>query len=129
MAENLALQDKFAPFLGAEVVSREDKRATVKLTVKPEFLNGVKTAHGGLIFSLADYAFALAANSSGEDGVAIAANVQFTKPAFENDVLEATVEESSRSRRVGVYIGTVRNQKKEMIAQFQSTAYFKHPKT
>lgn len=127
MNENIAKQDYFARDLGAEIIKAGNYSAEVRLKIRPEFLNGMKSVNGGVMFSLADYAFALAANSGNEDGVAVNCNIQFIKPGFEDDVLEASVEEVSRSRRLGIYTGLVRNQKKEILACFQATAYFKKP--
>ncbi|MDD5669669.1 MAG: hotdog fold thioesterase [Candidatus Omnitrophica bacterium] len=128
MNENIAGQDHFARYLGMEIIETGNYSAGVRLKIRPEFLNGMKVVNGGVMFSLVDYAFALAANSGSEDGVAVNCNIQFIKPGFEGDVLEANVEEVSRSRKLGIYTGQVRNQKKEIIACFQATAYFKKPK-
>ncbi|MDD9893311.1 MAG: PaaI family thioesterase, partial [Gammaproteobacteria bacterium] len=63
MSEFIA-KDSFATLLGIEVISAENGNAVAEMTIKPEHHNGHGTVHGGVIFSLADIAFAAASNSN-----------------------------------------------------------------
>jgi acyl-CoA thioesterase len=128
MDNNVAHNDKFASLLGAELLESQDNRAKVKLKITKNFLNGLDKLHGGVIFSLADYAFAFAANSSGETGVAINANINYLKSAEAGDEIVAEVKLVSRSKRLGTYAGTVVNQRAELIANFNAMAYYINPK-
>jgi len=128
MPDNFAMKDQFAKHLGAKILEVQEGYAKVQLKIQKHFLNGVDTTHGGVLFSLADYAFALAANTSGEIGVAINASIQFIKPAFEGDEVIAETKMISRSKRLGTFSGTIVNQKKETLAHFSAMAYFKAPK-
>lgn len=128
MEDNVAKKDQFSKHLEFEIVQVSSGYAQVKTKVKPYFLNGVEIVHGGVIFSLADYAFALASNTTNETGVAINAHIQFIKPACLGDELQAESKMISRSRRLGTFLGCVMNQKKDILAQFQAMAYFKNPK-
>lgn len=125
MAENLALKDQFAKLLNARVIEVKEGYARTALIVRREFLNGADLAHGGVIFSLADYAFALAANAGGGMGLGINADIHFIKSAQAGEEIFAEVKEVSRSRRLGTYHGSITNSKGEILAQFQSMAYFK----
>jgi acyl-CoA thioesterase len=127
MMDNVARQDQFAKHLKAEIIEVTPGYAKVKMAVQEYFLNGVKTVHGGVLFSLADFAFALASNTSGETGVAINVNIQFMKAAFLGDELVAEARLMSRSKRLGSFIGEVVNQDQKKIAQFQAMAFFKDP--
>ncbi len=127
MQDNIAKKDQFAKHIQAEIIEIQPGFAKVKLKVQKHFLNGVETVHGGVIFSLADYAFALASNTSAEIGVAINVNIQFTKAAFLGDELTAESRMISRSQRLGAFSGCVMNQKQEILAQFNAMAYFKNP--
>ena len=126
--ENPAYKDKLAKFLGAEIVEVKGSYAKVKLKVTENFLNGVDLAHGGAMFSLADFAFALAANSTGETGLAIQANINYIKAGKLGDDLFAEIREDSRSRRLGNYSGKIYNQHQETLAHFSAIAYYKNPK-
>lgn len=125
---NPAYNDKLAKHLGAEIIEVKDAYAKVKLKITENFLNGVDLAHGGVMFSLADFAFALAANTTGETGLAIQANINYIKPGKLDDELFAEVKEDSRSRRLGNYSGKIYNQHQEILAHFSSIAYYKNPK-
>ncbi|MDD4956298.1 MAG: hotdog fold thioesterase [Candidatus Omnitrophica bacterium] len=124
-ADNSALRDKFAEHLAIEVISVREGYAKVRLKVRPHHLNGAEMAHGGLIFSLSDYAFALAANAGEDSGLAISSNIHFIKAARLDDELYAEAELVSRSRRLGTYRMNVVDKDGVLMATSQSMAYFK----
>ena len=68
------------------------------MTVRPDMVNGHDIAHGGLVFALADTAFACACNSHGPVTVAAGAEIVFVAPARLGDVLEAEAVERTRVR-------------------------------
>ena len=110
--------DTAARGLGAELLSAGDGAAVVRMTVGPAMLNGHGSVHGGVVFLLADTAFACACNSHGPVTVAAAADITFVAPAREGDVLVATAQERVRYGRSGVYDVTVRRGD-EVIAEFR----------
>jgi acyl-CoA thioesterase len=63
------------------------------MTLRSDMLNGHRTAHGGMIFALADSAFAYACNSRNEATVAQQASILFLAPAKQGDVLVAEARE------------------------------------
>ena len=68
--------DHFATGCGIELVSAAPGHAIARMQVETRHHNAVGTAQGGAIFTLADFAFAVASNSHGT--VALAANVSIT---------------------------------------------------
>ena len=86
-------------------------RATVTMRIRPDMVNGHGICHGGLIFALADSAFAFACNSYGDNTVAAGAAIEFLLPAREGDVLRAVASERWRAGRAGIYEIEVRNQR------------------
>ena len=70
-------------------------------------INGHGMAHGGIVFTLADTAFACACNSYGPVTVAAGADIAFAAPVKEGDVLTASARERSRFGRSGIYDVTV----------------------
>jgi acyl-CoA thioesterase len=86
-------------------------------------VNGHRICHGGLVFTLADSAFAFACNSHGESTVAAAASIDFLAPAREGDELHAVASELWRTRRNGIYEITVTNQRGERIAFFRGRSH------
>ena len=111
--------DRASKNLGMRLVEATDGRAVVEMVVGPLMLNGYDIAHGGLLFTLADTAFACACNVDG-GGVTVAsgADVTFVAPAHEGDVLVATAEERVVFGRSGVYDVTVRRGE-EIVAEFR----------
>src|ERR1700730_3811957 len=69
-AEALFARDTASRMLGIRVVDVKPGYGCVTMTVRPDMVNGHRTCHGGLIFSLADSAFAVSCNSYNETTVA-----------------------------------------------------------
>jgi acyl-CoA thioesterase len=95
--------DRAAQALGITVEAIAPGSATCRMVVRDDMLNGHGTCHGGLLFTLADTAFAYACNAGNRATVALNAQVTFIAPAQAGDVLTATAREQSRGGRTGVY--------------------------
>lgn len=100
--------DQASQGLGMELVEVAPGRATLRMTVRDDMVNGHDIGHGGFTFALADSAFAFACNSYNRSTVAAGAEIRFLAPVRLGDVLEATAVERSREGRDGVYDVTVR---------------------
>ncbi len=120
----LAPRDRFASQLGAQLMAAEVGRVVLRLGVVGEHLNCYGFCHGGVIFGLADSAFALASNAQGEVAVAIDAHITFSTAVREGEVLVATATELSRTRRTGSYrIEVVREGDGALVSHFTGTVY------
>lgn len=117
--------DEFAKTNGISIVDVSEGYGVTVMTVEKRHLNGVRSVQGGAVFTLADLAFALASNSRGNVSVGLNNYINYLKPAFEGDVLTAEAKEVSRGRTIGTYEVKITNQKAELIAVFQGTAYIK----
>ena len=115
-------KDAFAKKLGIELVEVEPGRAKVRMRVGPEHRNSVGMVHGGVIFTAADYAFAVACNSHGTVAVAINVSVSFLRPA-KGEVLEAEAAEVSKSRTLGTYDVKVSDGEGRLVSVFRGMAY------
>ena len=74
--------DRFARFLGVSFDSVEDGHAILSLDLKEEYQNGWKSAQGGVVYTLADLAFAAATNTDEENlTVTTTANINYIRPA------------------------------------------------
>lgn len=111
--------DACSRWLGMQLEAVGPGYARLSMTVRPEFLNGHRTCHGGLIFTLADSAFAFACNSHNHNTVAAGCSVEFLRPAQGGDVLTAEATEQVLSGRHGVYDVRVSNQNDEVVAMFR----------
>src|SRR4051812_40717016 len=101
-------RDEASRGLGIELIDQGQGRAVTRMTVREDMLNGHAMAHGGLIFTLADTAFACACNSFGPVTVASSADIVFVAPARGGDVLVAEAVLRTRFGRAGLYGVTVR---------------------
>ncbi len=120
--------DPFAAFLEMETEEIREGYARISMGVKREMLNFHGTANGGVIFSLADAAFAVASNSYGQTSVGINMNISFMAAGFEGDRLTAVAEEETKNPRLGLYRIKVFNQKEELIAAADGIVYRKKEK-
>jgi len=105
--------------LGIELEELGADRARVRMVVAEWMSNGHGICHGGLVFTLADTAFALACNSGDDTAVAAACDVVFVAPARSGDVLVAEAEARTRFGRRGIYYVTVRRDDGTVIAEFR----------
>ena len=63
--------DRFATRAGAELVEMSEGHAVVEMRLTPDHWNALDSVQGGAIFTLADFAFAIAATSYGTAAVAV----------------------------------------------------------
>jgi acyl-CoA thioesterase len=109
--------------LGMRVLEAGPGRAKVAMAVTAHMVNGHATCHGGLIFALADSAFAFACNSYNQNTLAAAASIDYLAPARLDDTLTAEAREVWRARRSGIYEVTVSNQHGERVALFRGRSH------
>jgi acyl-CoA thioesterase len=119
--------DQFAARCGIELLEAANGRARAKMTLQPHHWNGLGTAQGGAIFTLADFTFAAASNSHGTVAVAINVNITFMKAAT-TGTLWAEAREIAKNFKIGTYAVEVKDDLGELIAQFQGLAYRKQDK-
>ncbi len=111
--------DQATKALGMELLEATPGGARVSMRVRTDMVNGHRICHGGLIFALADSAFAFACNSHGDNTVAAAATIDFLASAHLGDELTASARELWRSGRSGLYEVDVTNQQGKRVALFR----------
>jgi acyl-CoA thioesterase len=125
--KNFFKNDRFADYVGIELLECSPGSAKAKMDVEEHHLNGVNIAHGAAIFALADLAFAVASNSHGNVAVAINANISFLK-AVSSGTLIAEAKELSRNPKLASYTVRITDSNDELIAIFQGMVYRKKDK-
>jgi len=118
-AEAMWANDDASKWVGMELVDIKEATATLSLIVQQQHCNGHGNCHGGIIFSLADSAFAFACNSRNQATVAQHNSITYLAPARLNDRLIAKATETSLIGRTGIYDVEVTNQNGEKIADFR----------
>src|SRR5256885_13738607 len=81
VAQHLLSREGTGPAWGIEIEEARESYARIAMTVRADMLNGHAIAHGGMIFALADTAFAYACNSRNVSTVAQAASIGFLAQA------------------------------------------------
>ncbi len=119
VAQALYTVDKTSQALGIRIIEVRPGHARLSMVVREDMVNGHRICHGGMVFTLADSAFAFACNSYNENTVAATASIDFLAPSRLGDELTATATEVWRSRRNGIYEVTVTNQDGARVALFR----------
>lgn len=117
-------RDQFAARNGIELVEVAPGYAKVRMAVQPHHWNGIGSTHGGALFTLGDFAFAVACNSHGTVAVAISANISFMK-ATSKGTLTGEAREVSKNHRLGTYLVEIKDETGDLVALFQGLAYRK----
>jgi acyl-CoA thioesterase len=123
VAGEMFARDSASQSLGMQVKEVRPGYARLTLIVRPDMLNGHAICHGGVIFSLADSAFAFACNSHNQNTVASGCSIDFLAPAKAGDELSAEAVERALLGRIGVYDVTVTNSEGRTIALFRGRSY------
>lgn len=118
VADAMLAREGTGPAWGIAIEEAREGYARVSMRVRADMLNGHGIAHGGMIFALADTAFAYACNSRNESTVAQQASIAFLAPANAGEILVAEAQESARVGRSGSYRVSVRTDSGRTIAEF-----------
>ena len=116
VGQGMFRRDCAAQALGIELIETRSGFARMTMKVRPDMVNGHDICHGGLIFTLADTAFAYACNSGNKSTVAQSCVVTFIAAARTGDVLTATAIERNRTQRTGLTDIDVTDQSGKLIA-------------
>lgn len=116
--------DLFARHTGIELVDVGPGRAQVSMKIEPFHFNAAGTVHGGAIFTLADFAFAVASNSHGTLAMGINTSVSFVKAALKGTLYAEATEQSS-GPKLASYSVMVTDDAGDVVAVFQGMVYRK----
>ena len=123
----LTAEEPVLDWYGLAIEEAHDGFAVVTLTVAAEHVNGNRMTHGGVVFAVADQAFAMAANTLLRYAATADASIQFLASTRAGDVLTATarttfcderravidVEVIADERTIAVFRGTARAVRRE----------------
>ena len=119
VARTMLAAEGTGPAWGIEIEEASEGYARIRMRLRADMLNGHRIAHGGMVFALADTAFAYACNSRNLRTVAAHASIVFLDSAREGELLTAEAREEALAGRSGVYNATVRGEDGRTIATFQ----------
>ena len=114
--------DYFRKLLGIEVNEIKDGYVRMSLKITQKHLNAVGFTHGGVLFALADCAFAEAVNFGEKKAVAIQVSINYLRPTLEGDVLTAEARTVSDGKTLALCSVAVKKDDKD-VALFSGLAY------
>lgn len=123
LAQYMLNQDEFSKWMNIKLIEVREKYCLIEMPVKKEMINGLKTVHGGVTFSLADSALAFSSNNTNEASVALNCVINFSKAVKLGDTLTAESVLISDTRKTGIYDISITNQHKVLVAAFRGTVY------
>jgi len=123
VGRELYARDPASQALGIALLEIRPGYARMRMTVRPDMVNGHDLCHGGLIFTLADSTFAFACNSHNHATVAQGASIEFLASGRLGDLLTAEGIERQATGRTGVYDIAVTNQDGRTIALFRGKSF------
>ena len=118
VAHGMLAAEGTGPAWGIAIEEARAGYARIAMTLTAEMLNGHRIAHGGMVFALADTAFAYVCNGRNEKSVAAQASIVFLGSAAEGETLVAEAEEVATAGRGGVTRVAVRTSDGRAIAEF-----------
>jgi acyl-CoA thioesterase len=118
VAHHMLAAEGTGPVWGLELEEVREDYARVSMTIRPDMLNGHGYAHGGMIFALADSAFAYVCNGANHASMAAQASIVFLDKVREGEILIAEAKEVAREGRAGVTRVAVRTADGRAIAEF-----------
>ena len=119
VAHAMLAKDAATRAMGMTVAGIGPGHATLEMTLSPDHLNGHQTAHGGILFTLADSAFAFACNSYNSIVVAQTNTITYVSPGHPGERIRAEAREVARAGRSGIYDVTLTGADGRIIALFR----------
>jgi acyl-CoA thioesterase len=118
VAHEMLASEGTGPAWGITIEEAREGYARLSMRLRADMLNGHGIAHGGMVFALADTAFAYVCNGRNEKSVAAQASIVFLGSAAEGETLVAEAEEVAAVGRSGVTRVAVRTSDGRSIAEF-----------
>jgi len=116
--------DEFARQNGIEIVEIAEGYARTQVRIEPRHLNAGGSVQGGVLFTLADLAFAAATNSHGTLTVTSTANITFMRGASEGTIT-AEAKELVNHRHLPFCEVRVTDDSSNLLAVFTASGYRK----
>jgi acyl-CoA thioesterase len=121
-AEAMWADDRASKWIGMRLEEVGPGRARLSLDVREDHLNGHGICHGGVIFALADSAFAFACNSHNRVAVAQHNSISYLSPGKGGETLVAEAREVSLTGRSGLTDVTVTGGDGRAVALFRGAS-------
>ena len=118
IAHTMLAAEGTGPAWGLTIEEVREDYARVSMVVRADMLNGHGFTHGGIIFALADSAFAYVCNGANHASMAAQASIVFLDKVREGETLIAEATEVAREGRAGVTRVAIRAGDGRTVAEF-----------
>jgi acyl-CoA thioesterase len=118
VARGMLAGEGTGPAWGIKIEEAREDYVRTSMVVRADMLNSHGIAHGGMIFALADTAFAYVCNGANHASVAAQASIVFLDKVREGETLIAEATEVVREGRAGVTRVAVRTGDGRAVAEF-----------
>ena len=115
-------QDPFSTWLGVEILEVSLGKCKVGLKIRPEMINSMQKAHGGISYALADTAFGFAANTYGKYAVSIETSINHIEALEVEDYITAESKVDVTKNRLGFHYVEVKRGD-EIVALFKGVVF------
>jgi len=124
-AKKLFARDRYAALAGVEILEAGNGYCRACMTIDDRHLNAANVVQGGAIFTLADLAFAVAANSHGQLALSVNVHISYLN-SVSAGTLYAEASEVGKPGRLGVYDVVVSDDRDRIVAKFSGMVYRKN---
>ncbi len=117
--------DRFATNAGCKIVEADSDKVVCEMEIREDLLNAHGAVMGGAMFTLADFAFAVASNLNGVPSVAVESNIRFYS-ATKGTKLTAICTTDKDGRNLGYYTVEIKDNLGKKIAGYTAVAFHKN---
>ncbi len=121
---NFFKKDKFVELAGIEIIEVNETEAVVSAEIKPEHLNANGCVQGGMLYTLADFAFAVLGNFTHPITVTQSGHINYLRPAFTKKIV-ATAKETERAGRNTIFEVLIRDEAGQIVCVCNFNGFIK----
>lgn len=114
--------DPFSQWLGIEIIESNLGNVRLGMRIRPDMLNSMGKAHGGITYSLADTCFGFTANTHGKFAVSIETSINHVEALENGDYITARCQLDITKNKLGFHIVEI-HRKDELVALFKGVVY------
>ncbi|MFZ9660554.1 MAG: PaaI family thioesterase [Chitinophagaceae bacterium] len=124
IAHAILSKDAFSQWLGIELVDIKEGFCKISMSISKHMINGFGIVHGGIAYSFADTALALACGSRNRSAVALDNTISYLKPILEGETIFAETTEIRHGKSTGIYLVHIKNPNGDTLALFKGTCFY-----
>ncbi len=123
IVEFMLANDAYSQWLGIELLALDKGCCELKMTTRPEMLNGFHILHGGITYALADSALAFAANSFGKHALSVETSISHLAKVKQEEIIFAKAILIHSGKKFSSFDIKIMNSNHELVASFRGTVY------